>query len=562
MTATTLRRARLASQIGFFALFVFLLLRTEFPGSVRAAGADARLPYPVGVFLETSPLVAIGTAISTGTLYRHLLWAIPLVLLALVVGRGFCGWACPLGSLNHFFGSLRSETKRGARLIESNRYKPWQAIKYYVLAAVLVAALFGSAAGLLLDPISFLVRSLALAVLPAGNYAARAGLDAAYALPLGPARIVLDGMTFVLNGALLTFRQPFYSQAVVIGGLFVLVMALNLRVTRFWCRAVCPLGALLGVLSRWSFVQLRKHDTRCNDCRRCLLRCQGGDDPIPGAAWRKAECHLCLNCLSECPEGGISFAWSARADTSAREVPQLQRRKLVTGLVAGAGLVPLMRSTPGFVRAADPRLIRPPGAVDEAHFLDRCIRCGECMKVCPNNALHPALSEAGVEGLWSPVLVPRIGFCEPNCVLCGQVCPTGAIWEITGAEKIGRPAQPGHEPPLGEIPPVRIGTAFYDRGRCLPWGMATECIVCEEWCPTSPKAIYLLPAEVTDSTGAVKPVKQPYVDPRRCTGCGACEYACPVKGRPAVYVTSVGETRSKSNQILLTPDQPRARSES
>ena len=99
--------------------------------------------------------------------------------------------------------------------------------------------------------------------------------------------------------------------------------------------------------------------------------------------------------------------------------------------------------------------------------------------------------------------------------------------------------------------PVKLGTAFYDRGRCLPWAMATECIVCEEWCPTSPKAIYLRPAEMVDGQGAVKPVRQPYVDPDRCTGCGACEYACPVKDRPAVYVTSIGESRSKTNQILL-----------
>jgi Pyruvate/2-oxoacid:ferredoxin oxidoreductase delta subunit len=155
------------------------------------------------------------------------------------------------------------------------------------------------------------------------------------------------------------------------------------------------------------------------------------------------------------------------------------------------------------------------------------------MKVCPNQALQPALWEAGIEGLWTPVVVPRIGYCEPACTLCGEVCPTGAIWRFTRQQKgwSGAAAQP-----------IRLGTAFYDRGRCLPWAMDTECIVCEEWCPTSPKAIQLRAAGT---------VRQPWVDPARCVGCGACEHTCPVKDGPAVTVSSVGESRSKTNQMLL-----------
>jgi formate hydrogenlyase subunit 6/NADH:ubiquinone oxidoreductase subunit I len=126
------------------------------------------------------------------------------------------------------------------------------------------------------------------------------------------------------------------------------------------------------------------------------------------------------------------------------------------------------------------------------------------------------------------------------------VCPTGAIWEVTGAEKGWSVKGNG-----GDAKPVRIGTAFYDHGRCLPWAMARECIVCEEWCPTSPKAIYLVPVEVKDSEGSPKRVRQPYVNPELCVGCGACEYACPVLDRPAIYVTSIGESRSRSNQFLL-----------
>jgi polyferredoxin/formate hydrogenlyase subunit 6/NADH:ubiquinone oxidoreductase subunit I len=583
MRTVTLRRLRLASQIFFFTLFVFLLIRTEFPGAIRSAALDVRIPWPVGWFLEADPLVAIATALATGTLYRNLLWALPFLLLALLVGRAFCGWMCPLGSLHHFVSSLKSDAKRGAKLIESNRYKRWQAAKYHLLAAVLVMALFGSVAGLLLDPLSFLVRSMSTAVLPAFNAAIRGGLDTAYGWPLGPAQAVVNGAGVVLNATILSFKQPHFNGAFLIGTLFVFVLVLNSRVTRFWCRAICPLGALLGVCSRWSLVQMRKHEDKCDDCRRCLLHCQGGDDPVPGAAWRKAECHLCLNCVTECPTGGISFSWSTSPSPArqTRETPELKRRALFTSMAAGMAMVPLMRSGPGVKTPAGTFLIRPPGSLDESHFLDRCIRCGDCMKVCPNNALHPATLEGGVEGLWTPVLVPRIGYCEPNCVLCSQVCPTGAIWEITVAEKIvirgsgvgvraaqsqPAPAQSA-EAPNADAPttapaprksdPIRIGTAFYDRGRCLPWAMGVECIVCEEWCPTSPKAIHLVPAEVVDRNGETRTLKQPYIEPKLCTGCGACEYACPIKGSPAVYVTSAGETRSKTNQFLLKENQPR-----
>jgi len=617
MRGLTLRRLRLASQVFFFLLFVFLLVRTEFPGAIRSAALDVRIPWPVGWFLEADPFVALATALSTGTLYRNLLWALPFLLLAILVGRAFCGWMCPLGSLHHFISSLKSDAKRGAKLIESNRYKRWQATKYYLLVAVLVMALFGSVAGLLLDPLSFMVRSMSIAVVPTINAAIRGGLDTAYGWPLGPARVIVNGAGFVLHATILSFKQPHFNQAFLIGSLFVFVLVLNTRVTRFWCRAICPLGAMLGVCSRWSLVQMRKHEEKCDDCGRCLLHCQGGDDPVPGATWRKAECHLCLNCLSDCPTGGISFTWSTTSSpaTQTRETPELKRRALITGMAAGAVMVPLLRSGPGLKTPAGTFLIRPPGSLDESHFLDRCIRCGDCMKVCPNNALHPATLEGGVEGFWSPVLVPRIGYCEPNCVLCSQVCPTGAIWEITVAEKVGtrskglgtrdpgsgtrdpgsgtrdpgsgtrdsgedrhpgesrgpeldgldsglrrNDAQAPGPSPAPAKDPIRIGTAFYDRGRCLPWGMATECIVCEEWCPTSPKAIYLVSAAVVDRQGQTKTVRQPFVDPKLCTGCGACEYACPLKGSPAVYVTSAGETRSRTNQFLLQENRPRPRS--
>ncbi len=659
MSPVTLTRLRRLSQGAFLAVFVFLIARTEFRGSLRTVPGGARLPWPVSIFLEADPLVAVSNALATGALYRGLSWSLAVLLPTFLLGRVFCGWVCPLGTLNHFVGAWKSEKKRGARLIESNRYKKWQALKYYLLAAGLVSALFGTLVIGLIDPISLAARSLGLSILPAAHYATSHTFDAIYASGLRPLQLVADGLELALQVLVLGLREPSYRQGALFGFLLVAILALNLRVTRFWCRALCPLGGLLGLASRWSILGLRKREGHCDDCNRCVQHCQGGDEPMPGTSWRKAECVACFNCTAACPKGALAFGFQAHAK-GAMDAPELQRRKLVAGLAAGAGLLPLLRTTTGFRVEPDARLIRPPGSLDESHFLARCIRCGECMKVCPTNAIHPALAEAGIEGLWTPVLVPRVGFCEPNCVLCGQVCPTGAIWELTEAEKLGVPTADGGRQTAGadrtlvnaergtqnaeetadgrwrtadstaidtsrqrrqglastqatgapieatslstqnaeetadggrqtagtdrtlvnaergpqnaEVAayqsrsrdarpgqvaigsnPVKIGTAFYDRGRCLPWAMGTECIVCEEWCPTSPKAIFLQPAEVVDARGARRLVRQPWIDPAGCIGCGACEYACPVKDRPAVYVTSVGESRSRTNQFILPP---------
>ena len=503
-------RIRRISQVAFFLLFVALLVRTRL---VSHASGDELSASRVNWFFRLDPLASLANLLARHALYRGLAWSLLLLIPTFFVGRFFCGWICPMGSLNQFLGGLGSDSRRRHTLIAANRYKKWQATKYFILIAGLFAALCRTNIVGWIDPFTLLARSVGLSIVPA---AASKKYYVVY--------------------------QPHYWLSVLLFVAFLTLLAMNLRVTRFWCRALCPLGALLGMASRWSLLRLHKDAATCNKCNRCLLSCQGGDDPIGGVPWHKAECHLCLICVEACPHTSLRFRF-LRTHQAPAEITgaSLTRRSVLVAAAAGLAAAPLLGAESVLSKRRVEQPMRPPGALNETDFLSRCIRCGECMRACPNDALQPAFVDAGWKGLWSPVLTPTIGFCEPGCVLCSEVCPTGAIQELTPRRKGWVAAD--HTPAT----PVRLGTAVYDRERCLPWAKATDCIVCVEWCPVEPKAIYVEDANVADADGRIRMLKQPHVDLTRCVGCGACEYACSIQGRPGVYVTSSGATRSSLN---------------
>ena len=501
-------RNRRISQIVFFLLFVWLLARTKMNTS---SGADSRPLHLVNYFFKLDPLAALVNTLAGHTLSLALIWTFVILIPTFFLGRFFCGWICPLGSMNQFVDGIRSKSMRRKTRIAANRYKDWQATKYFLLIVGLLAALCRSNIVGWIDPFSLLVRSMGVSILPA---AASKKYYIVY--------------------------QPHYWPSLLMGVIFLALLLMNLRVTRFWCRALCPLGALLGVTARWSILGLHKNEATCNKCSRCLISCQGGDDPIGGVPWHKAECHLCLNCVEACPHRSLEFRFSRKPQTQPEVVgTNLSRRKALGAVVTGLAVVPLLRVQSALGKNRSERLIRPPGALNESDFLSRCIRCGECVRVCPNNALQTAFTEVGLTGLWSPVITPKIGYCEPNCVLCSEVCPTGAIQTLTPKQK-GWAVEDGVT-----TNSLLIGTAVYDQRHCLPWAKSTDCVLCLEWCPVTPKAIYLKDATVTDTEGKPRMLKQPYVDLNRCVGCGACEFACPLQEQPGVYVTSAGESRSR-----------------
>ena len=515
----TLRNARRLTQGLFLLLFLFLFIQTESKG-------NDELGYPVRLFLDFDPLVLVTTLLSAHAAAGAFALSLITLMITLLFVRVFCGCVCPLGTLNNLVGSIRRRRPEGI-------YANWYRVKYYILIGILVSAVFTLQPVGVMDPLSLLIRSLSVSIYPWFNYGVRSFFDTVYTVnPFGLAAVT-EPVYAVLKGTVLSFDQSLYRQSVLIGGLFLLVLGMNLLEKRFWCKYLCPLGAFLGFLSRHTLLK-RSVSEGCTSCGVCSAVCQGNAAPEARAHWRDAECLVCRNCDDICPQNAVSFGFGKGRRAAAMD---LGRRRVIASALSGIAAVPLLRAIPEAKPGAqDPGLLRPPGSLEEKEFLKRCVKCGECMKVCTTNGLQPALFEAGVEGIWSPVLAPRIGYCEYRCTLCGQVCPTGAIKRLTVEQKAK----------------VRIGTAMFDKGRCLPWAHGRPCIVCEEVCPTPKKAIWLEEARVRDRQGRSLTVLQPHVDLELCIGCGICEAKCPVLGRPAIYVSNVGESRSRENQLLIS----------
>lgn len=506
---------RILTQGAFFALFFILLLSTRFPGEDYIGRVE--------VFFHFDPLLALATFIASRTFFASFALAVVTVVVTLILGRVACGWVCPLGTVHQLFSFLFKKAKLLKPKKLANNHTVW---KYYILVVLLVGSVLTLDLVGLLDPLSVLYRSFVIGITPFLQQGFSSLLGLIYQMNLTSLGDSL--FQFFENLDInATFLQGFF-----IGSLFITIVLLNMHRERFWCRTFCPLGGLLGLLARWNILKLEVVEEKCIRCDLCTIHCQTQANPYPNEDWKSAECVYCFTCSAICPTDAIRFPLGLKPEP-VRAI-DLTRRKLILSGLLGLLAVPFFRITPARTRASE-KLIRPPGALPEHEFLQKCIKCGECMKVCPTNAIQPVLSEAGPEGLWTPKMVMTIGYCDYYCSLCTQVCPTGAIKEMTIEEKNK----------------LKIGSAWVDRNRCIPWKFGDPCIVCEEHCPVSPKAIKFVTTEVELADGTIKTPKAPVVILEDCTGCGICENKCPVVDMPAIYITSVGESRSERNQLLL-----------
>jgi ferredoxin-type protein NapF len=488
-------RLRRWSQLLFLLLFLALLTLTVWPlGRVF-----------LGAFLVADPLIALSSLVN-GVVRPEMLLALAVLLAPLLVGRAFCGWVCPMGTVVELLGPKR-DRRSGPAFLRS--------LPPLILTACLGLLLFGVGAFLVFDPLVLLTRSATILLYPVLDRGARITGDVLYLLPWGHG--LVDAVTGLLSGRIVFARPLFYQLQVLVVGMLGAMLALSFVQRRLWCRHLCPLGALLGQVGRRSLLGRVVDPERCTGCGRCKSACPLGAIEGDGALTDTTRCELGFECAGVCPQQAVGFGRRVAAPV----VHDPSRRALVTtgALALGAGL---FLWTGRASADALPFLVRPPGAREpESEFLARCSRCGQCLKVCPTNVLQPSLlGGTGLEGVFTPQLSFDRGFCDWSCNECCKVCPTGAIQPLTLAAKRR----------------WVIGRASIDHGRCIPWAEFKDCLVCQELCPIPDKAVVFRPETVADPLGRPVTLKRPWVVVDRCIGCGICEANCPVSPEAAIRV--------------------------
>ena len=508
--------ARKISQWFSIFLFVYILWATTYP---------LKSSISPEILFKLDPLVMLITSLSERLILSGVTVCLVMLFLALILGRFFCGWVCPLGTIIDFSGM----DNKGV-LLNDRQNKSARKTKLFFLGIIFIFALLGLQIAWVFDPLVIAARFVSLNLIPAMTFA----IDGFFSWTI---------RTFSLYGPLYDFYRSlrssflgvkiyYFSHSLVIFSFMLAIFISGYKLKRSWCRVVCPLGAMYVLLARFSLFQLRIKD--CNHCMKCKSACRMGaikDD----LSYNKGECILCMDCVYNCPQKITRFSFTGWGFPVENKVNNVQgsgiSRRQFLALAFSSALASQVKLKEEFwsSRPRRQKVLRPPASLKEEEFLNRCVCCGNCMKVCITNGLQPALFGAGLSGMWTPQLVPEIGYCEYHCTLCGNVCPTGAIPKLTEKEKLV----------------TRLGLPKIDRKICIPWKDNKECLVCEEHCPISNKAIKLKKVEVNG-----KIISRPYLSLKLCIGCGICQTKCPVRPERAIKVYPVMVTHGKSDIIF------------
>jgi ferredoxin len=484
-----LKAARVALSLVFFGLtaLVFLDLGAVSPPAFTGGILYLQFVPSLLAFVHGAALGAAG-------------WLF-VAALTVLFGRVYCSTVCPLGTLQDAIGFVAGKRRRF-------HLRPGGTLRYAIVAVTALLLIGGSGLLLnLLDPFSAFGRILVDLVRPAvivTNNIVAAALEqfGHYAVSrkqwavLTPLAVGVAATTLVVVGWLAARRG------------------------RLYCNTVCPVGTLLGLVSRVSWLRLGINHDRCSKCRRCERVCKAGCIDLENMKVDTGRCVACCNCLAACPEGAVHFEnrWRrvppVRADQGRRDF-FLHSGVSLLGL---AGLVEtnatVLQSKPTTIPEAVTGPVSPPGSVSIERFTSICTACHLCVSVCPSRVLSPSVFEFGPSGMMQPRLNFRASYCNYECTLCTQVCPTGAILPLAPEEKKR----------------TQLGVARFIKENCIVLTDNTNCGACSEHCPT--KAVRMVPYPNLLN----RPLVIPEVHADYCVGCGACEYACPTKPFKAICV--------------------------
>lgn len=443
-----------------------------------------------------------------------------LAALTLIFGRLYCSVLCPYGIMQDAFAWLRRRFgKKQKKRLGFYRFSPERKKWRYAFLTMAIVLSLGAAFALLpmslagiLDPYSFFGRIASQTTTPAWRAASGAIADAE-----------AEKGVYLFDSVPSATATLSIAVGIVALASLIIVAIFAWRSGRGYCNTVCPIGTLLGFLSRFSLLKPMIDTDRCNRCGSCGRHCKASCIDTKKHVIDYSRCVVCFDCINNCTQGAISYSFRRRKDEKATEVsgdvksetkasnqkmPDDARRAFLVGsaIVAGAavasasdkltdgGLAPIKKKQPR--KGIHP--VVPPGARSIRHFRSHCTACQLCVSECPNEVLRPGTS---LEGLMQPVMAFTAGFCRPECTRCSEVCPTGAIEPIDTSEKVL----------------TAIGIARVDIGICISAAYGQTCGNCVRHCPAS--AISM----VKGANGHMRPV----VDESRCIGCGSCEYHCP-----------------------------------
>lgn len=431
-----------------------------------------------------------------------------LVVLTLLFGRVYCSVICPLGVFQDVVSRMGGRFKK-------NRFRYSPALSWLRWPVLLVFVVF-SVAGLiswagLVEPYSAYGRMASNLLAPLYRWGNNA---LAYFAERADSYAFYETDVWIRGGATL---------AVAVLTLAVLVV-LAWRNGRTYCNTVCPMGTLLGFLSRYAWLRPVIDTSKCVNCNLCERNCKSSCIHIKEHAIDYSRCVACMDCIAKCPKGAIRYAHPKAQKTAAAAgggAPDSSRRSFLTVaslFAAGSWLRAQEKKVDGGLAAIEEKKVperqtplKPAGAKGLRHFTDHCMACQLCVSACPNGVLRPSAAL----GTWmQPEVSFERGYCRPECVRCSEVCPTGAIRPITVADKSS----------------IQIGHAVFHPENCIVNTDGVECGNCARHCPSG--AIQMVPSVA----GKPDSPKLPVVNDERCIGCGACENLCPARPFSAIHV--------------------------